>query len=671
MIKTTVYWILGFCFVWAIVALDFQAQAAQEPRQEAQMLETVVVTAGRIEERARNVSRFVTVIPQEEIRKNQYQNMAGLLRNYGVQIDHHAANEAQGQVTIRGMRTMVPTEGGQGLVVILVDGRRIGTENIGMVPMVNIERIEILRGPASVQYGASAIGGVVNVITKRGTEELSASIQGGAGSWDTYQGQGSLAWAQGPIDFSGGISYRTVGDYRIGGNRKYPNTGTGDKVAYSFNVGYTFLEEHRIGATVLGVDAVRLGNPWDISDPNPIDSLDLSNYSADFVYEGGDKDIGLSWKGRYFFGADEYINAGRYPGFTPNRVRNIADYQGSQGQVTFQKNILTLTGGVDWLRYDGTKKMDNNTYNNTYKYDDLGVFALATVGLFNDRLFLNGGVRQNSYRLESEGNKKNLNKVIPSFGVAWHTTDWLTLKGNYGEAYRIPNALECLGFQGGGFGPTDPNPNLKPERARGYDVGFEIKHKSLRIGLSYFETQYKNKITKVDDGGWPVTSQYINADGKIWLKGFEGNASYDLGEALDWPVRLRPYVNFTALTERRNSEKHPLFGRKVNNVSDVELGYGLNFAYPEFGFEVDLSFTYMGRQDIEDQIFGSPTWGQAIRVGGKTTADLLLSQRIHSSDKGTFSAFGEIRNIGDVRYALIHGYPQPGRSFFVGLRYDY
>jgi vitamin B12 transporter len=135
---------------------------------------------------------------------------------------------------------------------------------------------------------------------------------------------------------------------------------------------------------------------------------------------------------------------------------------------------------------------------------------------------------------------------------------------------------------------------------------------------------------------------------------------------------LRPYVNFTALTERRAAKGNynALFGNRVPHVSDLEVGYGLNFAHPGIGFEADLRFTYMGH--YYEGVYDWPTsTSYSARGGGKTTADLFLSQRIHSSDKGTFSAFGEVRNMFNERYTLIHGYPMPGRSFFAGLRYDF
>ncbi|MDR1489938.1 MAG: TonB-dependent receptor [Desulfovibrio sp.] len=462
----------------------------------------------------------------------------------------------------------------------------------------------------------------------------------------------------------------TAGDYYYGGEHRYPNTDLNNNTAFNVNVGFNFLEEHRIGVTVLGVNADKMGSPNYYNNLTPRAYSDRSNYSADLLYEGGYKDFGLSWKGRYFFGKNSYKTDDPDEPWGPGEslFKTYTDYQGSQGQLTFKKSFLTLTGGVDWLHYDLDSRasyyldgQEKSSYNN------IGVFALAKLAFFDDALIFSGGLRHDEYRLKYGEDKKNLDRTTPSLGVAWHVTDWLTLKGNYGESFRVPSPLEVLGSKG--MYTYLPNPDAKPEEAKTYDAGFEIAHKSLNLGLTYFETEYKNKLI-TRSVGWDT--QYYNVDGKIRLKGLEGNISYDIGEAFEWPVRLRPYVNFTHILDKKSTEEAIYAGTtKVLNVSDFDLAYGLNFKYPDFGFEADLRFTYMGHQYVRD--FNSSAYpSPVVKIGGKTTADLFLSQRIHEwQDAGTLSVNAAVRNIFDERYALIKDYPMPGRSFYLGFRYDY
>ena len=178
----------------------FALSASLALAQDAEVMEKVVVTAGRIAEKAQTVTQATTVIPREEIEKNQYTDLGSMLRNYGIQVNSYTPNQGLSQVAIRGVRSSAMGSDLQGAVLVLVDGRRIGTDNLSMLPMVNVERIEIIRGPASVQYGSSAIGGVINVITKRGIgalqpedKNLAARLEAGGGSFDTYKTQAELA----------------------------------------------------------------------------------------------------------------------------------------------------------------------------------------------------------------------------------------------------------------------------------------------------------------------------------------------------------------------------------------------------------------------------------------------------------------------------------------------
>ena len=655
---------LALCF-WSILPVN------NTWAQNAQRIDTVVVTAGRVEEKAKNVTQAVTIITRQEIEKNQYQDLGGILRNYGVQVDTFAGNSSLTQISIRGIRSPALGTDLQSPILLLVDGRRVGTANLSMIPLVNVERIELIKGPAAVQYGTSAIGGVVNVITRRGpgkdastrpgnNENLAASAELGAGSYDAYKTQAELAFLAKAIDFSGGVSYLTKHDYSTGDHRKYHNTGLDDKTAYSSNLGVNFNKENRLGLQMLGVKANEIGSPNIISHNNRSEYNDRNNYSMDFSYDGGYSDMGLSWKGRYFNGEDKYYNNDPKDIKGWAYFRSNTEYQGAQGQLSWSKSILTLTGGVDYLDYDTTSKPTNLSN----KYDNTGTFLLAKLTLFDETLILSGGARYDDYNLKFEGKKEKLDNTTPSLGLAWHSTNWLTLRSNYGKSFRIPQAQELIGFNNG-WSTYIGNPNLKSEKGESWDAGFEIDYKSLNLGLTYFQTDYKNKIaTRAVQNSWD--QQYYNLPGKAKFQGLEGKFAYDLGQLFDWNFMLRPYVNITHLLKYEDAE-----GTKIPNVSNVDLAYGLNFQNPEMGLDVDLRFTYYGhRYDTEFDPF---TYASSTKkTGGDTTADLFVSKLIHSWEGvGALSVKGELLNMFDVNYNTVLGYPQPGRTFYLGLRYDY
>lgn len=615
----------------------------------------VVVTAGRIEEKAASVTQAVTVISSGEIRKNQHQDIGGLLRQHGLYVGSSAANSSFSQISVRGMRTNLFGDELQSPVLILVDGRRTGTSNISLLPMVNVERIEIMRGAGAVQYGASAMGGVVNIITRRGSEETTAMAEFGAGSFETFRTQGEVAGYLNGFDYSLGASFLTSDDYKTGSGWLYENSAADRKIGYNVNLGYNFLEEHRVGLTALGVDAAGMGSPNDVRAHDLTAHNDRYNYSFDFSYEGGASDYGLDWKTRYFVGRNSYSNwepASLWSPFYQNR----ADYQGAQGQLSFTRSILTLTGGMDWTKHDMWDYSSGDS-----EYRNTGLFLLGKLSFMEDLLIISGGVRYDDYKIEMGRHDDSLDNTAPSVGLALNPLSWLTLRANYGESFVIPSAMQFLGFAPYSY---IGNPDLDPETGKGWDAGFDLHYRSLNFGVTYFQTDYDDKIAYRPVGGG--NSQYYNIDGTVKYRGIEVQAGLDIGEFMDWTFALRPYINFTRMLKYDDQNGH-----KLPNVSKMDLAYGLGFNHPEWGLDVDLRFIYFGEQKITD--IHPVTWAASEdTIGGRTTADLYITKSFYRSEKlGTFSVKAELRNIFDKDYYLTKDYPMPGRSYWLGLRYDY
>ncbi|MBQ4567458.1 MAG: TonB-dependent receptor [Desulfovibrio sp.] len=623
--------------------------------------ETVVVTAGRVEEKPRTVTQSVTVISSEEIEKNQYQDMAQLLRNYGIGMGGISEGESINSISIRGMGT--GTSGNYGMtspILVLIDGRRASTANVSMLPMVSIDRVEILRGPAAVQYGSSAIAGVINVITKRGGKEWHGAAEAGYGSWDTTKAMGGLSGSVGPVDIAGGVQWSHQGDdYKTGKWDTLKNSNYHSKLAYVLNAGINFLEEHRLGVTLMSVSNQHMDNHADIfyrpiSEENRSYS-DRHTHDVDVLYEGGYKKAGLAWQARYFNTGNHWAN------YSDDGFGSLSEYldhsrnQGAQAQLSWSGDFLSLTGGFDWL----SNKYTQSSTPDKCETDNYAGFLLAKLNLFDEMLILSGGVRYDAYELKAGNKSRDLDNTSFSVGAAFNPWDWLTLRANYGESFRVPTGLETLGYAlPEWYMVYHGDIDLKPEKGRGWDAGFEVNFKGLTAGLTYFETRYDNKIiAEPVPNTWDY--QYVNKD-ESQYRGLEGQASFDLGTFFDWPFTLRPYLNFTHILQADDNQ-----GERIPFVRDWELAYGLNFSYPEYGLIADLRFVYMGYMDETYS-------GETKRTGGKTTADFFIQKTILDfEDKGRLSIKGEIRNIFNTYYETKYGYPQPGRSYYVGLRYDF
>jgi vitamin B12 transporter len=629
--------------------------------ETAKTLDKVVVTAGRVPEKPKNVTQSVTVIPREELAKNQQSDLGALLRNQGLQVHAYPPGGSQSQLAIRGMRTSLMGDDTQGSILVLVNGRRAGTDNISLIPLVNVERVEVIRGPAAVQYGSSAISGVVNIITRRG-EKLAATAEAGLGSWEGAKALAEISGSGYGFDASGGVSWLTQNDsYKTGKGHTYDNTDINYNLVHNLNLGYTFLGEHRLGINYQGVKQDDSGSPGDTTWATPDERIDRDNASVDFTYEGGYKDAGLSWMGRYFTGEYNY----KYDPKADWWMKDKNEYQGAQGQMSFSRGMVTLTGGVDWSKSDRT---ENGGYfaekNKNITQEDLGVFVLAKLSLLDDLIILSGGLRHDNYNTEFKGSDKEFNRTTPSAGIAVNPLDWLTLRGNYGESFRIPHTMAVIGHKDAMYTYIG-NSDLNPEKAKSWDLGAEVSYKSLNLTLTYFQTNYKDKI--IDKALPSGEHQFNNLPGTSKFRGIEFQASCDVLEYFDLPFTLRPYLSLTHLFKYDDPE-----GKKVLYVSGTDISYGLNFNHPGWGLDVDLRFVYMGKQKITETDFTNPAYGQNKNIGGDTTADLYVSKTIKNwEDAGALSLKGEVRNIFDRDYATIDYYPNPGRSCYLGLRYDF
>ncbi|MBW2105126.1 MAG: TonB-dependent receptor, partial [Deltaproteobacteria bacterium] len=287
----------------AVLAMPEFSQA-KEKEKAVTTLEEVVVTAGRVEEKKKEITSNVTIIDEEEIKSSSARDLGDLLAEKGIgHIQKYPG--ALSAVGIRGFRTETHGNDLMGHVLILLNGRRAGTGNLAKIMTKNIERIEIIRGPASVQYGSAAMGGVVNVITKKGKDKPKAFVDGVLGSFGHKEGSAGFSGKHNRFDFSGSFTKGSRDDYDTGGGKEYYNTGYDDKNNYNLNLGYEFLPGNRIGVIYNYFNADHVGNPGYLS-VNDLDNYkDTGNKSIDFIYDGKTTDGLFSWKVRYFDGEDE------------------------------------------------------------------------------------------------------------------------------------------------------------------------------------------------------------------------------------------------------------------------------------------------------------------------------------------------------------------------------
>ncbi|MBT8491329.1 MAG: TonB-dependent receptor, partial [Deltaproteobacteria bacterium] len=649
-------------FVCLFVALSFPVYA-QEGGDSVTM-EEVVVTAGRVKEKKKEITANVTIIGREEIKNSSATDLGDLFAERG--IGHiHKYPGASTSVGIRGFRTDTTGVDLAGKVLILLNGRRAGTGNAAKIMTKNIERVEIIRGPASVQYGSAAMGGVVNVITRQGKEKPTAFVEGLLGSYGYKEGSVGFSGKYKAFDFSGSFTRDSGDDYDTGSGARFYNTAYNYKENSSLNLGYEFLPGNRIGVIYTYFDVDHAGNPGYLSQNDLDDYKDSGNKSVDFIYDGKIGNGLFSWELRYFDGKDEdeyFDPVASNPDFWDNGVTDkvTADYRGVQAQFSYNQKYILLTAGFDWVNYE-TKDSEYSPSNT--EYDNPAGFLLAKARLFDQDLIITGGVRYDEYEVDmkSDGGKESDDHTSPRIGVVYLLTDWLKLRANYGEAFRMPTAQQLACDMNMWSVHYVGNPNLKPEKSETYEGGLDFSHASFNVGLTYFHTDFKDKIESYTTSGGDTSYRNL---GKAEIDGFEGSISYDIGSPFSWDYQVKPYVSFICLNKYKDKETN----EDLEYISDLKVSYGITVSDLD-GFSANLNLAYTGKQNITDYEGGTYA---TITKGSFTVANLAVSKKILDAEKyGSVTLKGEIQNLFDKDYEYAQGYPMQGRIFFLGLRYDF
>ena len=656
--------IVGAIFLSLLLSgISWAETAKTEPQYQSEM-DTLVVTAGRVKEQKKEIAASVTVVDDYEIKISSARDLGELLAEKGI----GSINKYPGSLTtlgIRGFRTDTLGNDLKGHVLILLNGRRAGTGNVAKILTKNIERIEIIRGPASVQYGSAAMGGVVNVITRQGKDKPSLFVQGALGSFDheamTTGGSGKI----GKLDFSGSATREKKGDYTTGNGTKYQNTGFDSRESLSLNLGYEFLPNNRLGFLFNGFEVDKAGSPSYLSQNDLDDYTDKSNESFDLALEGETVNQIFSWKARYFQGEDEdtWMDpiASNPDGWDDGiAFENTTESQGAQAQISGDFDPGRITIGFDWVKYDikSTYEPEKTSYENP------AGFFMGKTKFLDERLILSAGVRYDQYEVdvvEPAGNKADDHNLTSNIGLAYLLTDIIKLRAGYSEAFVMPGA-DQMAADYTTFYHYVGNPDLSPEKSQTYEAGMDVFYRSLSGSITGFYTDFTDKIESIvlsnGDRSWENL-------GKARISGVEGNLSFDLGDYFNWDYEIKPYAGFTYLTEYEDRET----GTDLLETSDLTASYGISVSDFQ-GFSARLNFSYIGAKTVTDFESGFPYTD--VELKSFTVASLTVKKQLFQSAKaGKMSLTGEINNLFDKQYEYTKGYPMPGRSFYVGLNYTY
>jgi len=628
------------------------------------LMEEVVVTASRTEESRATVSSNISIISEDNIRQSASDNVADLLAEQSIATIRKYPGTLT-SIALRGFSTDTHGNDLQGHVLVLLDGRRAGTGNLAKILTKNVARIEVIRGPGAVQYGSAGMGGVVNVITKRATDN-SIFTEAYGGSFDTVEGSIGGSFLKDGIDFAGSYTHGTTGDYDAGNDEHYQNSGINYETGMSANLGYSFSELNRLGLIFTRFEVDEAGTPGFLNRNDLDDYSDKENYSADLNFEGQCPLTESRIFARYFFGQDENSwmdpTASNPSGWNDDQLsKNKTDQQGAQFQLSRALGLATLTAGFDWLDY----KVENSWTPNTTEYSNSAIFLLSRLSFLEDRLSANIGLRYDWYDVavtNPAGHNADDSHFTPQVGIAWMVSDTLKLRAQYGEAFMMPSA-DQMGADYSSFGSrVVGNSDLSPEESATWEGGVDYGQSGFTGSLTYFHTDFKDKI--VSDS-LPDGSRSWKNLGDATISGIEAEFAYDIGLPLGWAWEVRPYFNMTILTRYEDEQS----GEDLQNISDTNYSAGVVLNDGD-GIFFRLNAAYAGSQNIIDYESDFPYRNGTL--DSHIVTDLTASYRLYEDTRlGSFTLRGELRNIFDQDYAYVKGYPMPGRGFYAGLRWDF
>jgi vitamin B12 transporter len=705
-------YIIGFALLLTLFSTFVLAQESTQYAQNTTgtssmgSLDTVVVTADRGEETLREVSQSMEVISGDEIRASGSVNMADYLKKYGLQVSQgRGPNYGDETIGMRGLSTGAHGNDVVTDILILIDGRRAGSDALSFQSANMIERVEIIRGPGAVQYGAAAMGGVINFITKRGKDDLNVRAEGSVGSSDNYKASISFSGQVNKFEFAEGFAYGKAGDVTDGSGKLWAYSGVDYKIYNVANFGYNINDNNHINLTAFHSKQKNLGggiySASTIGRYMQFQDKDMSSY--DLSYEGSTENIPISWFGRFYFGETSYV-LNRDPSkavptprpgewYEASSTKN--DFKGAQVNFRYEPSIFSFVIGADYLNYKFTQEQAETTSSPETTGDsdikNFGIFLIAKAFLLENRnLILSAGLRYDTYSIDVhnikaafDANPETINdsnrdfrNTLPSIGIIYNPTDFLKLRANYSQAYKIPTPRYLAGNYYMGSTLYYGDINIEPEEATTWDIGFDFSWtNTVDISISYFETLYKNYVTSYDvsEGDpaipgsnydfYPVDgNQYFNIpDAKI--RGLELDSRFNIGRFFNLPFELTPYFNFTYLFEFESKED-----KILPSIARSSAGFGLDFYSPDWDLRYSLDGSYYGEIPVASS-YNNQT--PSTRTSGVIVWDTSLTKSLYDfTDKDSIKLKLSVNNIFDKYYEVTNGAYMPGRTFYVSFIYE-
>jgi|LGOV01.1.fsa_nt_gb vitamin B12 transporter len=654
---------------------------AQE--ENVNVLPEMIITASRVEESVNDVAMKVIVIDQDDIDLSTATRVDQLLVEQN--IGHlHVYPGSMTQVTMRGFQSSGESAGFSNPILFLIDGRRAGTGNLAQIPVTIVERIEVIKGASSAVYGAEAMGGVINIITKSGQGDPSVSLLAEGGSASRFRLSGAVQGFANGLDFYASTGRKDQrADYRTGDGDVYENTQSRSRDNF-INLGYTF-GEHHIGATVLEVDN------WDVGVAAGKDTLyyDMEDkatkdlHSFDVKYDGSNEEFGLEWMTRYYQAEDHHTFCDYFRS-VPTKYNYFTDTKGVQAQISWDKGVSRLIVGFDWDLQESrnTREPADKPYVVNADYERTGMFISEKISLFDEQLLINLGVRYDRYSIETKATQgystlnaddDTISEWSPRIGLVYNASNQLRFKASVARGMVLPTAAELVGdyvnsgsyvYDGVQYSYSEHylgNNGLDPEESWTYEIGTDYTAQNWYSNVNLFYTEYKDKVVSNNYYDFSLggnVKSFKNIDGST-ISGSEFEFGCDLAPFLNTTWSIEPFVSLTYLFEFENEDTH----EDLLYVSATQARFGVKTKSSK-GFTAQVLGIYHGPLDYS-QYDMKTSMSVREEMGGFTIWNMMVMQKISINWREGMSLIvnAGIENLFDKNYDYVVDYPMAGREY--------
>lgn len=640
---------------------------ADEPAEKVERLGEIVVTANKYETSASNIPASVTVIGRDQLDAENFpnQDIGDALRSVPGITLRRAYAPFPAYANIRGA--------GYESTVYLVNGIPTDWQISQTLPVEIVERVEIIRGPASALYGANAGGGVINIILKQGKDKPETTVKSGVGSFDRLRSVLSSEGKVNQFQYALAGYYEEADGTNIVKNNVNPGTHMIDDCDYDkkgavFNTAYTFDNQAKAGFfyNFFNNRYTRgrpyVGGDWDYNmagasyDQKIGEALNIHAYAAlrtdDYLhlYDNGGTNYGPKQK--------------RFMDYDETPVELQATLALGMGHVLttglFYNNQTTDQDYKAWAT-------GNQLYENRFKVQTLAGY-LQDVWNITDAMILTSGLRYDHWKnydnhfsnfVTPDPEDRTDDNVSPRIGLRYNFTQGTSVWTNYGMGFKTPTSEQLYDDRTSGGNPREPNPNLKPEKTHSYEAG---------IGQAFgkrFQTELVGFYNETDDkimSWFNASNVYVNKNiGKSRSYGGEFAMTYSPLENLS----VNANYTFNIATIEENPQDKTLEGNDLPFSPKHKANIGVTYGHTG-NFSLSAGLRYLSRQYSNDANTKTNANGEDVMMDDSYVVDVkgVKHFMVQWGPLKRIDLSLSVDNIFDEEYRTFYMYEDPGTTFF-------